>query len=120
MRGDDQQLQTGMFSYVALEDRIPADHPLCGVRKLVDTVLAAMSKEFDGLYWGAGPSYFGIEYTTGCPTLRDFRRVGTMLLGVPFLIFTMLSGRRFRAYATSRILSSAILGSFTTTGPDSL
>jgi hypothetical protein len=28
MRGDDQQLQPGMFSYVALEDRIPADHPL--------------------------------------------------------------------------------------------
>ena len=69
---------------------------------------------------GAGPSYFGIEYTTGCPTLRDFRRVGTMLMGVPFLIFAMPSVRRFRAYATSRILSSAILGSFTTTGPDSL
>jgi hypothetical protein len=28
MRGDDQQLQAGMFSYVALEDRIPANHPL--------------------------------------------------------------------------------------------
>ena len=54
MRGDDQQLQTGMFSYVALEDRVPADHPLRGVRKLVDTVLAAMSKEFDGLYSQVG------------------------------------------------------------------
>src|SRR5208282_1389726 len=50
MRGDDQQLQTGMFSYVALEERIPADHPPRGVRKLVDTVLARMMKEFDGLY----------------------------------------------------------------------
>jgi len=28
-----------MFSYVALEERIPADHPLRGVRKLVDVVL---------------------------------------------------------------------------------
>ena len=54
MRGDDQQLQTGMFSYVALEDRIPADHPLRGVRKLVDTVLAAMSKDFDDLYSKVG------------------------------------------------------------------
>ena len=54
MRGDDQQLQSGMFSYVAFEDRIPADHPLRGVRKLVDTVLAGMSKDFDGLYAKVG------------------------------------------------------------------
>ena len=54
MRGDDQQLPTGMFSYVSLEDRIPADHPLRGVRKLVDAVLAGMSKDFDGLYSEVG------------------------------------------------------------------
>ena len=60
MRGDDQQLQTGMFSYVALEDRIPADHPLRGVRKLADAVLAEMSKDFDGLYSEVGrPSIAG-------------------------------------------------------------
>src|SRR5512140_2034331 len=54
MRGDDQHLQTGMFSYVAVEDRIPADHPLRGVRKLVDAVLAEMSKDFEGLYSKVG------------------------------------------------------------------
>ena len=54
MRGDDQQLQTGMFSYVSLEDRIPADHPLRGVRTLVDAVLAGMWKDFDGLYSQVG------------------------------------------------------------------
>jgi IS5 family transposase len=36
MRGDDQQLQPGMFSYVSLEDRVPQDHPLRA--NFVDTV----------------------------------------------------------------------------------
>ena len=34
MRGDDQQ-QSGMFSYVSLEERIPQDHPLRPIRKAV-------------------------------------------------------------------------------------
>jgi transposase len=54
MRGDDQQLQSGLFSYVALEDRIPTDHPLRGVRRLVDAVLTRMCKDFDGLYSKVG------------------------------------------------------------------
>src|SRR5712692_10564616 len=54
MRGDDAQLQTGMFSYVALEDRVPADHPLRPIRKLVDQVLGEMSKDFDGMYAKVG------------------------------------------------------------------
>ena len=54
MRGNDDQLQSGMFSYVSLEDRIPAAHPLRGVRKLADAVLSEMSKEFDGMYANVG------------------------------------------------------------------
>ena len=54
MRGDDAQFQVGMFSYIALEDRIPADHPLRAVRQLVDVVLAEMSPEFDALYAEGG------------------------------------------------------------------
>jgi transposase len=54
MRGDDAQLQAGMFSYIALEDRIPTSHPLRAVRQLVDVVLAEMSPEFDGLYAEGG------------------------------------------------------------------
>jgi transposase len=53
MRGDDQ-LQSGMFSYVSLEERIPQDHPLRGIRKCVDEVLQAMSKDFDRLYAKTG------------------------------------------------------------------
>jgi transposase len=54
MRGDDQQLQPGMFSYVALEDRIPKDHPLRAIRALAEQVLRGMSKQFDGLYSEVG------------------------------------------------------------------
>jgi transposase len=53
MRGDDQQ-QSGMFSYVSLEDRVPQDHPLRPIRKTVDEVLRAMAKDFDGLYAKTG------------------------------------------------------------------
>jgi len=53
MRGDDQQ-QFNVFSYVAPEDRVPADHPLRAIRKLVDEVLRAMSREFDPLYAETG------------------------------------------------------------------
>src|ERR1700757_1195216 len=74
MRGDDQQLQTGMFSYVALEERIPADHPLRGVRKLVDAVLAGMSKEFDGLY-----------SEVGRPSIAPERLLRALLLQVLFI-----------------------------------
>lgn len=54
MRGNDDQPQSGMFSYVSLEERIPAAQPLRSVRKLADAVLAEMSKDFDGLYAKVG------------------------------------------------------------------
>lgn len=54
MRGDDQKLQPGMFSYVSLEDRVPLEHPLRGIRKLVDQVVSGMTKEFDQRYSEVG------------------------------------------------------------------
>ncbi len=54
MRGNDTQLQARMFSYVTLEDRVPADHPLRSIRKLVEQVLEKMSKEFEALYSAVG------------------------------------------------------------------
>ena len=53
MRGDDQQ-QSGMFSYVSLEERVPQDHPLRAIRRSVDEVLRPMAKDFDGLYAKTG------------------------------------------------------------------
>jgi transposase len=54
MRGNDNQLQPGMFSYVSLEERVPTEHPLRAIRELVDTVLAKMSPDFAGLYAAGG------------------------------------------------------------------
>jgi len=53
MRGEDQQ-QSGMFSYVSLEERVPQDHPLRAIRKTVDEILRAMAKDFEGLYAKSG------------------------------------------------------------------
>ena len=49
MRGEDQRSE-GFFSYVRLETRIPADHPLRAIRELVDAALAELSRAFDKLY----------------------------------------------------------------------
>jgi transposase len=49
MRGEDQRSE-GFFSYVRLEARIPADHPLRAIRELVDQALSELSRAFDKLY----------------------------------------------------------------------
>jgi transposase len=49
MRGEDAQ-PASLFSYVHLEDRIPADHPLRVIRTLIDPMLAALSPRFDAMY----------------------------------------------------------------------
>ena len=53
MRGDDNQ-QDGMFSYISPEKRVPADHPLRPVRKMVDEILREMSPKFAELYSKVG------------------------------------------------------------------
>ena len=53
MRGDDNQ-QEGMFSYISPEKRVPEDHPLRAVRKMVDEILKEMSPKFAKLYSDVG------------------------------------------------------------------
>ena len=90
MRGDDQQLQTGMFSYVALEDRIPADHPLRGVRALVDAVLAEMSKDFDGRYSQVGRPSIAPERLLRALLLQVFYSVRSERLLMEQLNYNLL------------------------------
>jgi len=53
MRGDDN-LQDGIFSYISPEKRVPADHPLRPIRKMVDEILKEMSPQFAKLYSNVG------------------------------------------------------------------
>src|SRR5215472_3481741 len=74
MRGDDQQ-QSGMFSYVALEDRVAQDHPLRRIREMVDEILRGMAKDFDGLY-----------AKTGRPSVPPERLLRAVLLQVFYTV----------------------------------
>ena len=53
MRGADDR-SVGMFSYVRLEDRIAADHPLRSIRALVEEVLGRLSRRLATLYSHTG------------------------------------------------------------------
>jgi transposase len=53
MRGRDDRSE-GLFSYVRLEERVPADHPLRPIRKLVDEALGVLHKRFGALYSPTG------------------------------------------------------------------
>src|ERR1700733_13316632 len=53
MRGQDTQ-QSAMFSYLAPEERVPADHPLRPIRQMVDVTLKALSPCFDEMYSAFG------------------------------------------------------------------
>ena len=49
MRGT-EEVQDAMFSYISAEQRVPKDHPLRPIRKIMDEVLKRLSPEFDGMY----------------------------------------------------------------------
>ena len=74
MRGDDKQ-QLGAFSYVSLEERVPSDHPLRIVRKLVDEIFRTMSKQFDSLY-----------SATGRPSIPPERLLRALLLQILYSV----------------------------------
>jgi hypothetical protein len=83
--------QLGMFSYVSVESRIPADHPIRKLRVLVGAVLKQMDADFAGLYrdWppvdssgtaatrSAQLRHACIHYRPGCAAgTRRFRQGG--------------------------------------------
>src|SRR4051812_3309626 len=53
MRGTDTQ-QSGMFSYLSPEERVPERHPLRAIRRMTDEVLQGLSAKFNELYAAMG------------------------------------------------------------------
>ena len=53
MRGTDET-SGSLFSYVDLEERIPAHHPLRKIRQVVNDALASLDAEFEALYTDFG------------------------------------------------------------------
>ncbi len=74
MRGD-ERFQDGMFSYVTLEQRVPKDHPLREIRRLVDVVLRSLSQELDSLYSASGRPSIAPEYVLRALLLQAFYSV---------------------------------------------
>jgi transposase len=64
-----------MFSYLTLEQRVPEDHPLRPIRRMVDRALAEMSPEFDELY-----------STKGRPSIAPERLLRALLIQVFYTI----------------------------------
>ena len=61
MRGD-ERVQCSMFSYLTLDQRVRADHPLREIRALTDGVLQSLNAEFDKLYAATGRASVAPEY----------------------------------------------------------
>ena len=53
MRGEDRT-SGALFSYVEVEARIPARHPLRAMRRLTNAALAELDARFSALYQGIG------------------------------------------------------------------
>src|SRR3954454_1666737 len=71
MRGSDER--TGeLFSYVELEKRVPAKHPLRLVRSVVNEVLAALDGEFSKAYAESGRPSIPPEWLLGPLLLQVF------------------------------------------------
>ena len=89
MRGD-ERVQDGMFSYVSLEQRVPADHPLREVRKVTDTVLRSLNAEFDALYAESGRPSIAPEYILRALLLQVFFSVRSERLLVEQIDYNLL------------------------------
>lgn len=71
MRGSERGSE-GLFSYIRLEERIAADHPLRAIRALTNAVLTGLSPRFEALYSHLGRPSIPPEYLLRAMLLQAF------------------------------------------------
>jgi len=74
MRGSDAT-SGSLFSYVDVEDRIPAKHPQRTIRGIVNDVLVSLDAEFERLYEGTGRQSIAPERLLRASLLQAFYSV---------------------------------------------
>ncbi len=95
MRGDDKQ-QASMFSYVTMEQRIPANHPMRRIGAMADRALETMDAVFAGLY-----------SETGRPSIAPERLLRAQLL---MILYSVRSERQLMEQIDFNILYRWFVG----------
>lgn len=95
MRGPELS-QSSLFSYLSVEDRIPKDHPLRVMRRLLDPVLADLSPRFAALY-----------STTGRPSIPPEQLLRALLIQI---LYTIRSERQLMEQLNYNLLFRWFVG----------
>lgn len=111
MRGTDLQ-QSGMFSYVSLESRVPQNHPLRDIKEMLDEALAGMSRDFDRVYATEGRPSIPPERLVRASTLQILYSIRSERLLCEQLDYNLLFRwfvglsvcRSMKRYGTTRAL----------------
>jgi transposase len=89
MRGSDQQ-SGDLFSYVDIEARVPARHPLRAIRGIVNEGLASLDAEFDKLYADTGRDSIPPERLLRAALLQAFFSIRSARLLMEQLDYNLL------------------------------
>lgn len=89
MRGKQEQ-QGHLFSYVSLEDRVPADHPLRRIKTLLEPLLRDLSGVFNGIYSEVGRPSIPPEYLIKASLLQMLYSVRSERLLVEEINYNLL------------------------------
>jgi transposase len=95
MRGPELS-QSNLFSYLSIEDRIPQDHPLRTMRRLLDPVLSELSPRFAALY-----------SSTGRPSIPPEQLLRALLLQI---LYTIRSERQLMEQLNYNLLFRWFVG----------